>query len=82
LRGQQRNNVALAFLRMFYQLLMSNVLLMYREKTMTELTDYEIQQVSGGLAPLAIIGIDLALNGAFIAFAMFMTSDYMMGSDS
>lgn len=48
---------------------------------MKELTRTEISQVSGGLGPLAIIGIDLALNGVLIAYASFMTSDYM-NSDS
>ncbi|MBC54729.1 MAG: hypothetical protein CMQ34_12935 [Gammaproteobacteria bacterium] len=46
---------------------------------MQELTQAEISQVSGGLGPLAIIGIDLALNGVLIAYASFMTSDYMNG---
>lgn len=35
---------------------------------MRELSEAEIDQVSGGLGPLAIIGIDLALNGLLIDF--------------
>lgn len=46
---------------------------------MKELTQAEISRVNGGLGPLAIIGIDLALNGVMIAYASFMTSDYMNG---
>ena len=42
---------------------------------MQELTMNEIEQVNGGLAPLAIIGIDLALNGVLIAYASFMTQN-------
>jgi lactobin A/cerein 7B family class IIb bacteriocin len=53
---------------------------MYREKTMTELTQYEIQQVNGGFAPLAIIAVDLALHAAFFGYMTFMTSDYMTDS--
>lgn len=49
---------------------------------MGEITQAEIEQVSGGLAPLAIIGIDLALNAVVIAYAAFMTSDYMTGNNS
>jgi lactobin A/cerein 7B family class IIb bacteriocin len=49
---------------------------------MIELTNAEVSQVSGGLGPLAIIGIDLALNGVLIAYAAFMTSDYMTRGDS
>lgn len=49
---------------------------------MKELTKSEIAQVNGGLAPLAIIAIDLALNGVVIAYAAFMTSDYMTGNNS
>jgi lactobin A/cerein 7B family class IIb bacteriocin len=48
---------------------------------MREITQAEIEQVSGGLAPLAIIGIDLALNAVVIAYAAFMTSDYMTGNN-
>jgi lactobin A/cerein 7B family class IIb bacteriocin len=66
----------------FKGVLLTNVLLMYREKTMTELTDYEIQQVNGGFAPLAIIAVDLALHAAFFGYMSFMTSDYMTGNDS
>lgn len=49
---------------------------------MRELTQNEIQQVSGGVGPLAIIGIDLALNGVLIGFTSLMTSDYFNGNDS
>ena len=43
---------------------------------MRELTPSEVKQVSGGLGPLVIIGIDLALNGVLIGFTALMTSDY------
>lgn len=49
---------------------------------MRELTQQEIQQVGGGVGPLAIIGIDLALNGIIIGFTSLMTSDYFNGNDS
>ena len=44
---------------------------------MRELTQSEVQQVSGGLGPLAVIGIDLALNGVLLGYATFMSSRYM-----
>jgi lactobin A/cerein 7B family class IIb bacteriocin len=56
--------------------------LRYKEKYMTELTDYEIQQVGGGIGPLAIIAVDLALHAALYGYLTFMTSDYMTGGDS
>lgn len=49
---------------------------------MRELSAAEVTEVSGGLGPLAVLGIDLALNGVLIAYAAFMTSDYMMRGDS
>ncbi|MEX1198599.1 MAG: class IIb bacteriocin, lactobin A/cerein 7B family [Pseudohongiellaceae bacterium] len=49
---------------------------------MRELTQNEIEQASGGVGPLAIIGIDLALNGVIIGFTSLMTSDYFNGNDS
>jgi lactobin A/cerein 7B family class IIb bacteriocin len=49
---------------------------------MIEITNSEVSQVNGGLGPLAIIGIDIALNGVLIAYAAFMTSDYMTRGDS
>lgn len=49
---------------------------------MRELTMDELSQVSGGLGPLALIGIDLALNSVMLAYAAFMTSDYMTESSS
>lgn len=36
---------------------------------MRELTLSEVKEVSGGLGPLAIIGVDLALNGIVLAAA-------------
>ncbi|WP_285762222.1 class IIb bacteriocin, lactobin A/cerein 7B family [Biformimicrobium ophioploci] len=42
---------------------------------MQELNSFEIDQVNGGLAPLAVIGIDLALNGVLIAYAAYMSKD-------
>jgi lactobin A/cerein 7B family class IIb bacteriocin len=50
--------------------------------SMRELSAAEVTEVSGGLGPLAVLGIDLALNGVLIAYAAFMTSDYMMRGDS
>ena len=41
---------------------------------MRELTQFEVEQVSGGLGPLAVIGIDLALNGVLLGYATFMSS--------
>ena len=40
---------------------------------MRELTENEVSEVSGGLIPLvfAIIGIDLALNAAFVGYAAY-----------
>ncbi|MGM0631678.1 MAG: class IIb bacteriocin, lactobin A/cerein 7B family [Pseudomonadota bacterium] len=49
---------------------------------MRELTEMEIKEVSGGVGPLAIIGVDLALNGVIIGFTSLMTSDYFNGNDS
>ena len=43
---------------------------------MRELTQEELEQVSGGIGPAAIIAFDLALNGALIGFTALMTSDY------
>ena len=43
---------------------------------MGELTSSEIVQVSGGLAPLAVIAADLALNAAFIGATALLTSEY------
>jgi|DEB0MinimDraft_6_1074348.scaffolds.fasta_scaffold326204_1 lactobin A/cerein 7B family class IIb bacteriocin len=43
---------------------------------MRELTESEMQEVSGGIGPAAIIAFDLALNGALIGFTALMTSDY------
>lgn len=43
---------------------------------MRELTSSEIAQVSGGLAPLAVIAVDLALNATFIGATALLTSDY------
>ena len=47
-----------------------------RETIMRELTSSEIAQVSGGLAPLAVIAVDLALNATFIGATALLTSDY------
>ena len=43
---------------------------------MRELTENEVTEVSGGLIPLvfAIIGIDLALNAAFLGYAAYVAS--------
>ncbi len=38
---------------------------------MRELTVNEVQSVSGGIAPLAIIAIDLALNGLVLGLAAY-----------
>ncbi|MBO6555491.1 MAG: class IIb bacteriocin, lactobin A/cerein 7B family [Pseudomonadales bacterium] len=43
---------------------------------MRELTHEEMSQVTGGLGPLAIIAIDLALNAAFIGATAVVSSDY------
>jgi lactobin A/cerein 7B family class IIb bacteriocin len=45
-----------------------------KEDDMRELNEQEVQQVSGGLAPLVfgIIATDLMLNTAVIAYATFM----------
>lgn len=43
---------------------------------MRELTQDEMTQVSGGLGPLGIIAIDLALNGVLLTATAVMTSDY------
>jgi len=43
---------------------------------MHELTETEIAQVSGGLGPLAIIGIDLALNGVLLAYANYAAGNF------
>ena len=49
---------------------------------MRELTDCELQQVSGGLGPLAIIAFDLTLNAALIGYTALMTSDYFTDAHS
>ena len=43
---------------------------------MRELTENEVSEVSGGLIPLIglIIGIDLALNAAFLGYAAYAAS--------
>ena len=43
---------------------------------MREINRTEMKQVSGGLGPLAIIAVDLALNGALIGVTALMTSEY------
>ena len=45
---------------------------------MRELTRREVSQVNGGLGPLAIIGIDLALNAALLGYAAVMSNDYFV----
>lgn len=47
---------------------------------MRELSTDEVKSVSGGIGPLVIIGIDLALNGVLIGFTALMTSDYFRSS--
>ena len=46
------------------------------EVALRELSDDELGCVSGGLAPLAIIGIDLALNGVLIGAATYWAMNY------
>lgn len=45
---------------------------------MKELTENEVSEVSGGLIPLVglIIGIDLALNALFVAYAAYAASNF------
>ena len=40
---------------------------------MRELTQAEVEEVSGGFGPAVIIGIDLALTGVLIGYASFMS---------
>ena len=44
---------------------------------MRELTENEVSEVSGGFIPLiiAIVGIDLALNAAFLGYAAYAASN-------
>ncbi len=44
--------------------------------SMRELTQNEVQQVSGGIGPFAIIAVDLALTGVMIGATQLLTSDY------
>ena len=43
---------------------------------MYELSDREVAQVSGGIGPLGIIAIDLALNGVLIAYASYAAGNW------
>ena len=48
---------------------------------MRELTETEITEVSGGLAPLVfgLIGLDLALNGLLLGYAAYAQSNFYAG---
>jgi len=45
---------------------------------MRELTENEVSEVSGGLIPLVfgLIGINIALDAAFIAYAAYTANNY------
>lgn len=43
---------------------------------MRELTNSEVTQVSGGLGPLVVIGVDLALNGLILGYAAIAMNGY------
>lgn len=47
---------------------------------MRELTTEEMGQVNGGIGPLAIIALDLALNGVMIGATAVLTSEYFRNS--